>query len=63
MLNTLTSEASACCERYSAKIDLAVVDAFTCARCGCEYRPRLEGALRYWDYFGAISVIHAARRA
>ncbi len=63
MLNTLTPDASKCCARQWRKIDeekLASMSSFICDKCGCEYRPRVEGEIRFWDGYEWASLIKAA---
>lgn len=52
MLNSLTPEAGKCCEKSFNKLSQDAIEAatvFVCPRCICEYKPRIEGAIRVWE--------------
>lgn len=53
-LHVLSEDASLCCRHHflkaSGNAELDAKEAWTCKRCGCEYRAPLAGPVRHWQY-------------
>ena len=52
ILSALTPEADRCCRHaWQKALDGGTLaERFECPACGCEYRPEVDGNIRFWAY-------------
>lgn len=56
-----TAQDDDCCKPLRSK-QIASLDSWTCPKCGCEWKPTIEGAIRHWAPVESVQVFQLPAR-